>query len=196
VISNCNRFSVTITFVTLEKESIVLQRIEIRFQHASDVASKSVSRSNCVANQVSSAFPHLEIQQSARSTTSIPPLLTLQSSHLPHHGRPQPRSLQSRSPPSPPFPPPPHKPTPPPPNPKNQFGMYIMFPIAWMYYFGTNLDTRFSVPDFWPAPETTHKIPFEREELREELGRLRERRLERRARRLGGEGGGGDRGGE
>jgi len=107
VISNCNRFSVTITFVTLEKESIVLQRIEIRFQHASDVASKSVSRSNCVANQVSSAFPHLEIQQSARSTTSIPPLLTLQSSHLPHHGRPQPRSLQSRSPPSPPFPPPP-----------------------------------------------------------------------------------------
>ena len=59
-----------------------------------------------------------------------------------------------------------------------------MFPIAWMYYFGTNLENRFSVPDFWPKPETTHKIPFEREEIREELERLRARRLERRAKRL------------
>lgn len=71
-----------------------------------------------------------------------------------------------------------------------------MFPIAWMYYFGTNLESRFSVPDFWPAPETTHRIPFERDELREELARLRNKRLERRARRLerereGGGGGGG-----
>lgn len=59
-----------------------------------------------------------------------------------------------------------------------------MFPIGWMYYFGTNLESRFSVPDFWPAPETTHKIPFEREELKEELQRLRNKRLEKRARRL------------
>ena len=66
--------------------------------------------------------------------------------------------------------------------------MYIMFPIAWMYYFGTNLENRFSVPDFWPKPETTHKIPFEREEIREELERLRARRLERRAKRLEKEG--------
>jgi len=62
--------------------------------------------------------------------------------------------------------------------------MYIMFPIAWMWYFGTNLDTRFSVPDFWPAPETTHKIPFEREELKEMSERLKSERLERRRRRL------------
>ncbi|KAI4286022.1 MAG: hypothetical protein L6R35_004514 [Caloplaca aegaea] len=65
-----------------------------------------------------------------------------------------------------------------------QFGMYIMFPIGWMYYFGTNLESRFSVPDFWPAPESTHKIPHEREELLAELERLKNQRLQRRARRL------------
>ena len=75
--------------------------------------------------------------------------------------------------------------------------MYIMFPIAIMYYFGTNLDRRFSVPDFWPKPETTHKIPFERDEIQAELARLRTKRLERRARRLnasadGADGGGAD----
>ncbi len=53
-----------------------------------------------------------------------------------------------------------------------------------MYYFGVNLDTRFSVPDFWPAPETTHKIPFEREELKELSERLKAERLEKRRRRL------------
>lgn len=53
-----------------------------------------------------------------------------------------------------------------------------------MYYFGTNLENRFSVPDFWPAPNATHKIPFEKEEIQSELERLRNRRLERRARRL------------
>lgn len=65
-----------------------------------------------------------------------------------------------------------------------QFGMYIAFPIGWMYYFGVNLDTRFSVPDFWPAPETTHKIPFEREELKKLSDRLKAERLEKRKRRL------------
>lgn len=53
-----------------------------------------------------------------------------------------------------------------------------------MYYFGTNLDQRFSVPDFWPAKEATNQIPFEREEITEELARLRAKRLEARARRL------------
>jgi len=50
VISNCNRFSFTIASVTLEKEPTVLQRIEIRFSQASEKGSKSVGRSNCVAN--------------------------------------------------------------------------------------------------------------------------------------------------
>lgn len=59
-----------------------------------------------------------------------------------------------------------------------------MFPISVMYYFGTNLDQRFSVPDFWPKPGETHKIPFERDEIRVELERLRKKRLERRARRI------------
>lgn len=59
-----------------------------------------------------------------------------------------------------------------------------MFPIAWMYYFGTNLENRFSVNDFWPKPETTNKIPFERDEIQGELERLKRRRLERRAKRL------------
>jgi protein PET100 len=65
---------------------------------------------------------------------------------------------------------------------------YIMFPIGIMYYFGTNLDNRFSVRDFWPARDTTHRIPFEREEINSELSRLRSQRLERRAKRLEAEG--------
>ena len=65
-----------------------------------------------------------------------------------------------------------------------QFGMYIMFPIAIMYYYGTNLDNRFSVPDFWPKPEQTNRVPFEREEIRAELERLRGRRLFLRDQRL------------
>lgn len=64
--------------------------------------------------------------------------------------------------------------------------MYIMFPIGWMYYFGTNLDTRFQVPDFWPKPEETHKIPFEKDEQMEMKAKLREVRLEKRKRRLEG----------
>ena len=59
-----------------------------------------------------------------------------------------------------------------------------------MYYFGVNLDTRFSVPDFWPAPETTHRIPFEREELKELAARLKAERLEKKRRRLERGGGG------
>jgi protein PET100 len=65
-----------------------------------------------------------------------------------------------------------------------QFGIYIMFPIGIMYYFGTNLDRRFSVPDFWPSRDQTHKIPFEREEIAAEVERLKQARLARRARRL------------
>lgn len=57
-----------------------------------------------------------------------------------------------------------------------------------MYYFGTNLENRFSVPDFWPKPESTYQIPFEKEEIRGELDRLRQRRLERRRVRLEKEG--------
>ncbi len=63
-----------------------------------------------------------------------------------------------------------------------------MFPIGWMYYFGTNLEERFNIPDFWPAPETTHKIPFDRDEIQAEAVRLRAKRLAKRARRLGAEG--------
>lgn len=62
--------------------------------------------------------------------------------------------------------------------------MYIMFPIGIMYYFGTNLDSRFAVPDFWPKEGQTHTIPFEKEEINEELERLKQRRLAARARRL------------
>lgn len=62
--------------------------------------------------------------------------------------------------------------------------MYITFPIGWMYYFGTNLDNRFSVPDFWPKPEETNKVPFDREDIGKELDRLRNRRLRLRDERM------------
>ncbi|KZF21357.1 hypothetical protein L228DRAFT_269739 [Xylona heveae TC161] len=68
-----------------------------------------------------------------------------------------------------------------------KFGMYIMFPIAIMYYFGTNLDNRFSVHGFWPAPEQTNKVPFEKDEIHAELERLKSKRLEKRDRRLAAE---------
>ncbi|KAI4793999.1 hypothetical protein E4T44_12576 [Aureobasidium sp. EXF-8845] len=65
-----------------------------------------------------------------------------------------------------------------------KFGMYIMFPIGWMYYFGANLEERFSIPDFWPKENETHHIPFEKDEIQSELARLRARRLAARQRRF------------
>lgn len=69
----------------------------------------------------------------------------------------------------------------------SQFGMYVMFPIGIMYYFGTNLDNRFAVPDFWPKPEQANKVPLERDEIHAELERLRARRLYLRDKRLAAE---------
>ncbi|KAI0105534.1 hypothetical protein GGR51DRAFT_560381 [Nemania sp. FL0031] len=65
-----------------------------------------------------------------------------------------------------------------------KFGMYVMFPIGIMFYFGTNLDERFAVPDFWPKPEQANRVPLEKEEIHAELQRLRARRLYLRDRRL------------
>ncbi|KAG6036994.1 hypothetical protein E4U19_006537 [Claviceps sp. Clav32 group G5] len=53
-----------------------------------------------------------------------------------------------------------------------KFGMYVMFPIGIMYYFGTNLDNRFSVPDFWPKPEECNRVPQDRDELMVEYERI------------------------
>lgn len=61
--------------------------------------------------------------------------------------------------------------------------MYILFPIGVMYYFGTNLDNRFSVPDFWPKEGQTHKIPFDRDEIKVELERLKAQGAEAKRRR-------------
>ncbi|KAE8148466.1 hypothetical protein BDV25DRAFT_141751 [Aspergillus avenaceus] len=65
-----------------------------------------------------------------------------------------------------------------------KFGMYVLFPIGWMYYFGTNLDDRFSVPGFWPTTEQSHKIPLDRDEIDKELTRMRTVDAVRRERRL------------
>ena len=62
--------------------------------------------------------------------------------------------------------------------------MYVMFPIGIMYYFGTNLDRRFAVPDFWPKAEQANKIPLDKDEIHAELERLRARRLFLRDKRL------------
>lgn len=65
-----------------------------------------------------------------------------------------------------------------------QFGVYVMFPIVAMFYFGTNLDDRFTVRGFWPKKEESNQVPHEREEIRAELERLRARRLYLREQRL------------
>jgi protein PET100, fungi type len=62
--------------------------------------------------------------------------------------------------------------------------MYLAFPIGYMYYFGTNLESRFSVPGFWPTQEQSHKIPFEREEIRAEIERAQRNLRERKEREL------------
>ncbi len=62
--------------------------------------------------------------------------------------------------------------------------MYVMFPIAFMYYYGLNLENRFAVPDFWPKPEQTNRIPFEKDEIHSELERLRQKRMYLRSKRL------------
>lgn len=62
--------------------------------------------------------------------------------------------------------------------------MYILFPIGIMYYFGTNLDGRFSVRDFWPQHSQTNKIPYDRDEIQQELERLKAKRLYLRGKRL------------
>jgi protein PET100 len=68
-----------------------------------------------------------------------------------------------------------------------QFGVYVMFPIGIMFYFGTNLDNRFAVPNFWPKAEESNKVPFDRDEIHAELERLRTRRLYLRDKRLAAE---------
>ncbi|KAI9657975.1 MAG: hypothetical protein M1821_002632 [Bathelium mastoideum] len=65
-----------------------------------------------------------------------------------------------------------------------KFGMYILFPIGIMYYFGTNLDGKFSTPGFWPKEDQSHKIPFEREDIAKELSRLKARSLAAREQRI------------
>lgn len=55
--------------------------------------------------------------------------------------------------------------------------MYLMFPIGIMFYFGTNLDERFAVPDFWPKPEQANRVPTDKDEIHAELQRLRARRM-------------------
>jgi len=60
--------------------------------------------------------------------------------------------------------------------------MYLMFPIGWMYYFGTNLENRFSVEGFWPTQEQSHKIPYDREDIKSEVERI-QREMKRRKER-------------
>jgi protein PET100 len=62
--------------------------------------------------------------------------------------------------------------------------MYIMFPIGIMYYFGTNMDNKFSVQGFWPTREQSHKIPTEKQDIDAELEILKARRLALRQMRL------------
>jgi protein PET100, fungi type len=59
-----------------------------------------------------------------------------------------------------------------------------MFPIGIMYYFGTNIEERFAVPNFWPKPEECNKIPHDRDEIRAEYDRIIARQKLRQARKL------------
>ena len=56
-----------------------------------------------------------------------------------------------------------------------------------MYYFGTNLDDKFTVHNFWPTKEQLNKIPTEREDISAEVERMKRRRLRRREERIANE---------
>jgi protein PET100 len=62
--------------------------------------------------------------------------------------------------------------------------MYVMFPIGTMYYFGTNLDNRFSVHGFWPKPEECNQVPHDREELLAEYEKIVARQKLKQAKKL------------
>lgn len=64
-----------------------------------------------------------------------------------------------------------------------KFGMYLAFPIGWMYYFGTNLDARFNVPQFWPTQEQSHKIPYDSNDLKLEVRRIQQEAVQRQQKR-------------
>ena len=59
-----------------------------------------------------------------------------------------------------------------------------MFPIAFMYYFGTNLEERFAIPGFFPTAAQGNRVPKDRDEIMAEIERLRARRLYVRDKRL------------
>ncbi|OLL22243.1 Protein PET100, mitochondrial [Neolecta irregularis DAH-3] len=60
--------------------------------------------------------------------------------------------------------------------------MYVMFPVAAMWYFGSPLfyDNHVKPVQFWPQKECTQTIPTQKEEWIAELQRLREERLAKR----------------
>jgi protein PET100, fungi type len=62
--------------------------------------------------------------------------------------------------------------------------MYVMFPIGIMYYFGTNIEERFAVHNFWPRPEECNKIPHDRDEIRAEYERIVARQKLRQAKKF------------
>lgn len=62
--------------------------------------------------------------------------------------------------------------------------MYIMFPIGTMYYFGTNIEERFAVNNFWPRPEECNKVPHDRDEIRAEYERIVARQKLRQAKKI------------
>ncbi|KAI5465835.1 hypothetical protein BGZ63DRAFT_460540 [Mariannaea sp. PMI_226] len=65
-----------------------------------------------------------------------------------------------------------------------KFGTYVMFPIGIMFYFGTNLDNRFAVKNFWPKPEECNKLPYDRDEIKAEYERIVARQKLRMARKM------------
>ncbi|OZJ03171.1 hypothetical protein BZG36_04075 [Bifiguratus adelaidae] len=62
-----------------------------------------------------------------------------------------------------------------------KFGIYVMFPIGWMLYFGGPefFDRHVRNINFWPKEETTNKPPSTKQDIQSELVRLK---LEREAR--------------
>ncbi|GME87531.1 unnamed protein product [[Candida] boidinii] len=63
-----------------------------------------------------------------------------------------------------------------------KFTFYLLTPISVMYYVGIDTDRKFSVPGYWPDPDTLNKIPKEPYEIQAELARMRAAKIERRKR--------------
>jgi len=62
-----------------------------------------------------------------------------------------------------------------------RFGLYVLFPVGFMAYFGAPefFEKHVKTINFWPPPEKTNHPPTTKEEIEKELERMKAERWQR-----------------